>query len=328
MRWSCLLAVFGLSVTCVASFAQRPPGGQRLAATRSASHANGFFATTGMVRFQMIQGRLCLDVPRHRKGSQQREIDGQCENITVTAQRGIPSLHYVYKSNHQQVTLSVDQARSIRVESWLVESDERSVLTQPDIGPVVLLIRRGDLHDRYEGASLLHVRHLDVAGFDRHFGLLTQRMMRGESLHEISDATQQLVFKQIGTTSAPTLQAVQEQVENLRSKKRANRVSAERQLLSWGTPIIPALRWIDQRDLDAQQKAKVQSIAKRLRPRATDTPASLARLMAGDRTYWTAISSRLDRDQVRLVSQHLERLGVKPIEFQTEPVERIAAAND
>ena len=76
MRWSLLLAVFGLSITDVASFAQRPPDDQRLALTQSSYQDAGFFASTGVVRFQLIQGRLCLDAPRHRKGSQNRDEKG------------------------------------------------------------------------------------------------------------------------------------------------------------------------------------------------------------------------------------------------------------
>ncbi len=328
MRWSYLLAVFGLSVTSVASFAERPPGDQRLAPSRSASHANGFFATTGMVRFHMIQGRLCLDVSRHRKGSQQRNENGQYESITVTADRGIPSLHYIYKSSEQHVTASVHQARSIRVESWLIDSDERSVLSQPATGPIVFSVRRGDLHDQFTGATLLHVRHAAKTSFDRHYGSLFLQIMRGKSLQDISDQAQRIVFDQIESETAPTFQTVSDQVDKLRSKQRAYRVSAERQLLTWGTPIIPTLQSIDQQDLDAQQKAKLQSIVKQLRPRAADTPASLAMLLANDRTYWAVIAPRLDSGQVQLASEHLHRIGFGPIELGTEPVERIAVAQE
>lgn len=325
MRWRNLLAVFGLSVTCVASFAERPPGDQRLATTRSASRGNGFFATTGMVRFQMIQGRLCLDVSMHRKGSQQRDEDGQFENITVTADRGIPSLHYIYKSNQQHVTASVHQARSFRVESWLIDSGERSILVQPAEGPIVFSVRRGDVHDQFTGTTLVHVRYADKASFDRHYGELVLQILRGRSLQDISDRAQEIVFDQINVNTAPTLQDVTDHVAKLRSKQRAVRVSAERQLLTWGTPIIPALQSIDQQDLDAQQKAKLQSIVKQLRPRAVDTPASLAKLFSNDRSYWAAIAPRLDSGQVQLASEHLRRIGFEPNGLENEPVERIAA---
>jgi hypothetical protein len=281
-----------------------------------------------MVRFQLIQGRLGLDAPRHRKGSQQRDEHGEYENITVTAERGIPSLHYVYKSNEQQVSLSVHQAHSLRIESWLIDSDERSVLKQPLYGPIAFSIRRGELDDQHEGPTLIHVRHSDPVSFDRHYGLLIERMLHGQSLQQISSNTEGIVLSRLCSESMPALEAVREQVDKLRSPRRGIRASAERQLLSWGTPVVAALNSISQQDLDSEQQARIHAIIKRLRPRVEDTPASLAKLLAGDREYWNSIASRLDPDQFVLANRHLKQLGVEPIEIQGGPVERIAAARD
>ncbi len=328
MRWQLLLAVFGLSVSCVASFAQRPPGDQPPASARSISHADSFFETTGMVRFNLIQGRLCLDPLLHRKGSQRREESGQHENVTVTADRGIPSLHYVFESAHQQITMSVHQATSFRLESWLLESNERCVLVQPESSPITLSLRRGDLTDDHRGATLLHVRHSDCASFDRHFGLLLERMLRGRTLPQISQATETVVFQQIRTFRSPDIQMVRQQVDRLGSPRRATRMLAVRQLLTWGTPILPLLRSIPEYELDTEQKSQVAAIARQLRSGVEDTPASLANLVANDPTYWSAVASRLDRDQFQIASAHLQRLGGQPLEVPSVPDERIAAARE
>jgi len=328
MRWRILLAAFGLSINSVASFAQRPPGGQRLAQTRPAPPANDFFASSGVVRFQLIQGRLGLDPPRHRKGSQRREENGLYENITVTAQRGIPSLHYVYRSEQQQLTVSVQQARSVRIESWLADCNERAVLVQPEHGEITFSIRRGDLHDNHSGATLIHLRHADNESFDRHYGQLIERMLRGTSFQVLCDLAGQLAIDHINDDSSPTLNLIEAQVEQLRSSRRATRISGERQLLSWGTPIVPALILLSAGDLDTEQSAKLRSITDRLRPRVGDTPSSLAKLLVNDRTYWAVVADRLDREQFQLANRHLERFGVDPLLNQTEPTERIATAND
>ncbi|NNE00493.1 MAG: hypothetical protein HKN47_24520, partial [Pirellulaceae bacterium] len=101
------------------SLAQGQGGAERPAGRRSSSgydeHRDaGYFAVAGVVRFQLIQGRLALDSPRHRKGSQSRDQEGVYESITVTASRGIPSMHYVYQTPQQHLTLSVENARHIR----------------------------------------------------------------------------------------------------------------------------------------------------------------------------------------------------------------------
>lgn len=106
MRWSFLLAVIGLSTTDVESFAQRRPADQRLSSTRAGLCDPDFFSNTGMVRFQLIQGRLCLNCPQHRKGTQSRDELGISESITVTSERGLPSLHYVLQTTEQHPRLT------------------------------------------------------------------------------------------------------------------------------------------------------------------------------------------------------------------------------
>ncbi len=327
MRWSLLIALFGLSITDVASFAQRPPDDQRLALTQSSYQDAGFFASTGVVRFQLIQGRLCLDAPRHRKGSQNRDEKGVYESITVTAERGIPSLHYVCQTPEHQLTLSVQKANSVRIESWLPKTSERSVLIQPEIGSITWTHSHGDLNQQYEGSTLLHIRHADPTNFDLHCGLLIQRLLRGQSLLSLSDATKTEMLNQIAGTRLPDVVAIQECVDQLRSRRRSQRMAAERQLLAWGTPIIPAIHQLSEDDLDAEQAQRLRCILNRLRPRVDDSPSTLAKLLVNDQTYWSGIASSLSGNQLSLANDHLERFGVEPIAVSTTPEARIAASN-
>ena len=328
MRWSLLLAVFGLSITDVASLAQRPPDDQRLSSTRSTPQDAGFFASTGVVRFQLIQGRLCLDAPRHRKGSQNRDEDGVYESITVTAERGIPSMHYVCQTPDHHLTLSVQKADSLRIESWFPNLSERSVLEQPALGTITWSHTRGDLSEQHEGVTLLHLRRADPANFDLHFGMLAQRLLRGDSLQALSDATQCEMFNRIATKSIPDAASIQECVDRLRSKRRETRIRAERQLLAWGTPIIPVIHHLSPDDLDGEQAERLRHVLRRLKPRVDDSPATLATLLVNDQTYWSAIAPDLSSDQLRLANQHLERFGATPITSSAEPEQRIAAARE
>jgi len=153
-------------------------------------------------------------------------------------------------------------------------------------------------------------------------------MLRGESLQNLCDLARKSAIEQIDNESTPTLKSVQTQVEQLRSSRRSVRVLAERQLLCWGTPIVPALIDLASGDLDAEQQARLQAITVRLRPRVGDTPSSLAKLLVNDRSYWNAVAGGLGREEFQLANRHLERLGVDPLSDQSEPIERIAVAND
>lgn len=328
MRWSLLVAVCGLSITDVASLAQGPPDGRRLSPGHSASQDACFFASTGMARFQMIQGRLCLDCPRHRKGSQKREQGTVCESITVTAQRGIPSLHYIYQSSQQHLTLSVQNAYSIRIESWFPNSGERAILEQPESAALTWIQTRGALTDEYTGANLLHLRHANAQDFDQHFGTLIQRLMLGQSMEELSGATERAMLDAVQSASTVDRNAIQHCVEQLGAERRSTRIKAERQLLAWGTPVVPILSDMIEGDLDTEQVARTRLVLKRLRPLVDDTPSSLARLLINDRSYWNRLAVGLDRNQLRTANLHLKALGLQPIESPNGPIERIATRKD
>ncbi len=324
MRWSLLVAVFGLSTLDVASFAQGRPAGDRLSTSRSGPDDSGFFASAGVVRFQLVQGRLCLDCPRHRKGSQSCDENGVFESITVTAERGIPSLHYVCQSDRHQLTLSVQEAKAMRIESWFPQSGERAVLNQPAVGQLTWHHTREDHTDQYQGTNLLHLRHANPDAFDHHFGWLIQRLLRGESLRTISESTQQIMLEELPLDSPINQDEVRQCVEQLRASRRATRIDAERQLLAWGTLIVPSLRNMLEGDLDTEQRERSRHLNTRLRPMIPDTPATLAKLLVNDHAYWYRIAGGLTDEQLRLANRHLTQFCAQPIELTSQPVYRIA----
>lgn len=323
MRWS-FLAFCGLLFTNVVSFGQRPPAGQPPSAAPSAADA-GFFATSGVARFQLIQGRLCLDAPRHRKGSQRHKTDHVYESVTVTAERGIPSLHYVYQAADHHLTLSVQQAYFVRIESWLPQTDERSVLEQPARGQIRWKVSRGEIQDQHEGATLLHTRMSDQASFDLHHGILLKRLLRGRSMAGLHQEVQEAVFDKLGHNSrVPTREDIETCIEDLRANQRATRTAAQRQLLAWGTPVIATLQSLDPDQLDAEQQQRIRCILKQLRPRTDDTPATLAKLFMNDQAYWQALAQTLPPNQIQLANQHLLQFGGSQLVIEPRPTHRIA----
>ncbi len=329
MRWYLLLAVLGLSVAREASFAERPPGDQRLGSDRSRSAVDdpdsGYFASAGVVRFQLIQGRLRLDAPRHRKGSQTQELGSVYESITVTACRGIPSLHYVFQTPAQRMTLSVQHATHVRIESVFPETDERVVLDQPECGPVTLIFGQGEDKREFTGSTLLHVRLDDPAGFDQHFGMLIKRLLRGRSLRQLSKSTERILLTEAAAANAFTADQIHQCLQDLRSSKAAKRRKAEKQLLTWGTPVLPILRSIHHDDLDAEQIDRIRKLRNRLRWRDDDTPRSLAMLLINDRDHWSRLATHLSQEDTQLANVYLSRVGLQSLPLAGETVVRFAS---
>lgn len=315
MRWYLLAAVLGLSISDVASFAQRPPDDERPTAVsdshrRLENFGSDFFDQNGFARFRLIQGRLELDAPRHRKGSQQHECDRVFESVTVTACRGIPSVHYVRKTNRQQITMNVMHAKHVRIESLLVEDAQRIVLDQPANDDVTLTVGDGADQRKYRGASLLHVR-LDAPGeFDLHLNRLIQHLLNGTSIKRLSRDTNKLLLKQGKPTDCLTAAEIHEQVEKLRAKSLSTRRRAEQTLVASGTCVLPIIATLNQRDLDVEQRMRLKQIKTKLRSLENDTPQSLAAMLVNDRGHWEKLAPRMDRAQFTTANLVLRNQGL------------------
>lgn len=164
--------------------------------------------------------------------------------------------------------------------------------------------------------------------FDRHFGAMFQRLLRGQTMQELCSNTTTAMLTQLTGNAAPEIANIERAVRQLRSSKRTRRVAAERQLLDWGTPIIPVIQSIPAGDLDREQQERLTHIFARIRPRENDSACSLARLLVNDQAYWQLIAEQLNENQLRVANSHLQRVGLSAIERITQPSERIASARD
>ncbi|TWU44889.1 hypothetical protein Q31b_00590 [Novipirellula aureliae] len=325
MKWPVMLAVvLDLSIRCVASFAQGPPEADSLSTARSDPHVDKLFSDGGVVRFQMIQGRLRLDAPRHRIGAETIASDHSFESIVVSAERGLPSVHYVSKRPSQTLKLDVLDAVTVRMESSLSKTEERSVLEQSPYGLVYWTIERGGMMDRYQGTTLLHVRYQNPEIFDIHYGGLIERILGGRSLASLSSKTRHWSMTHAMKGTLPHRSSIDECVAMLSAKRQATRRHAQQQLLLWGTPVIAALHESLSSDIDAEQRMRVQQTIRMLRPQVEDTPRSLAMLMVNDPTYWNLVSPQLSTMQIAAVNDHLGSVGLATLDAAQQPSARVA----
>ncbi len=326
MKWRLSIVVLlGLSSVDVASLAQRPPDGESPPTASPIPLADGCFSSAGIVRFRMIAGRVSLDPPRHRKGSESRDVDGVYESVRVTAERGIPSLHYVCHTPSQQLTLSVRDATELRIESWFPETGERGMLEQPEYDEIRWTVGDAGSERRFTGATLLHVREASPREFDRHFGPIMTCMLHGRSLAAISDATVVRLLDRLDAAEPTDHDQIVAAVQALGAPSRKARRDAEAELLRRGTSALPIITSIDPDDLGVEQTARVADIRRRLRRTADDTPASLAWQLMNDREHWNRVATRLDDHEIARVSAYLIAGGIGPIETDRGDDPRVAS---
>ena len=327
MKWrGMIVLLLGLSQAMGASATEETPRDERPDPNGPAPLADECFATAGAARFRLAGGRLSLDPVVHRKGSESRDGAGAYESLRVTADRGIPSLHYVRHTDRQQLVLSVRDAREVRLESWLPGSGQRSLLEQPARGDVRWTLVGGDDERVITGATLLHVRAEAPERFDHHYDATIRRLLRGASLRTIEQTARAAMLRHLPTFESPDRDAVVRAVRELAAPERARRIAAERQILRWGTPAVPLLEAINHSRLGPEHQARLRSIRGRLGRDRDDTPASLAMRLINDRDYWNVIADRLEPDEFDSANRHLATVGLPRLPADPGNRERIAAA--
>lgn len=336
MKWRLLIALIGLSITDVVSTAQSIDAGKTSPAAdvldADSEVYAGYLGSSGVVRFQLIQGRITLDAPRHRKGAQQSSAGGVYESVSVTAQRGIPSVHYISQTSKQHLVLNVQDANEMRIESWIPQQNSRCILNQPSSGPITIQLQNdslqdGDLDTQWQGWTLIHVRLNHPQVFDQHFGHLIARMLHGQTLRQLCDATWQAAVDELQQPARVTEKQVQTWIDQLGSDRRRDRIDAQRHLMASGSLVTPTLRWrlaaSNHHDpLDQEQQARLRRILSGLRSNAPDRPRSLAKLLVNDPDYWSLVSPSLSHDQRHLVQ--VRQSEFRGIQAVSGPITRIA----
>lgn len=328
MKWRCILAVLiGLSITDVATFAQKPPEAERLPPSPSSLDRGVYFGESGMARFQLIAGRLRLHPSIHRKGRDSRDTGVVHESISVKAKSGVPSLQYAFHSETLQVSLSAERSESIRLEIVDVPNQERHVLEQFVDTDVRWHRTIGTETGTRVAKSLLHLRRHAPEDFDETFGFIITPLLRGYSLDRFTRESEASLLAYIGQTERQSVSRSEiiAAVDQLSHPSRSARAHAMRQLLQLGTPIVSVLSSIQPNELDAEQTMRIREVIRKLSRQETETAASWAASLLYDRAYLAELATSLPLDQQSLVSFHLDRNGFEPLTLADDSAVQVAA---
>lgn len=331
MKWRCILAVLiGLSITDVATFAEKPPEAERLPPSPSSLDRGVYFGDAGMARFQLIAGRLRLHPSIHRKGRESRDTASVHESISVKASGGIPSLQYAYHSDVFQLSLSVDQGDSVRLEIINTPNHERHVLEQFAGQDVRWHAQIEDESETRTAKSLLHLRRESPEEFDQTFGSIITPLLRGYSLDRYTRESESALMDFIlpSEVQTPSRDQIGALVDRISHPSRIVRQQAARQLLNLGTPVVSVLTSLDPRNLDAEQSMQIREIVRKLSRQETETASAWAASLIYDRSYLAELAVSLPIRQQELISMHLDRNGFAPLQLANHTAVRVARTND
>lgn len=264
--------------------------------------SSGLIQQTGIVHFQMILGRLELDPPRHRKGTKslrQTEPFELQERITVSSERGIPSLHYSWETDHHRVIVNVSDALNLHLHSQRPDLRTQIALVQPASGPIVVKLQSdtGELLESIAVPSLYHLQASHPEIFSQHLERLLPYLLPGPSIRQLRFEAETRLLTVTPNRPIPTYSSVQACIEQLSDSRRATRAAAEAELCAFGLPVLRHIDRFPAELLETEQRARLQRVRQHLQPRSSDTPARLASWLSSDHRYWNLATANFSHEE-------------------------------
>jgi hypothetical protein len=275
------------------------------------------------------------------------------EAFTVTSERGIPSLHYFRQTPEQEWILDVVDATRVEIDAYWAAGEERFELTQPASGPIEVRVRRGaaatadrpphranphrlarvrsqpaTTGETLTTASFLHLRATHPDLFARHVQPLLASLLPEVAVADLQQQATVQLLKLAQSVAPPDRTRVRACVARLAAPRRQERERAQGELLHHGVAVLPLLAEIPTASLQEEQRLRLRTIRRRLRPRRADGPRRLAQWLLADPVYWHAIAPDIPPSRRRLVARHLQRLDGRGLPAHPAPPPQVAQQDE
>ncbi|MEM6689938.1 MAG: hypothetical protein AAF664_10960 [Planctomycetota bacterium] len=298
MNWRVVLAVIGLSIEGVSVWSQTPqrvfsndsppPVAERPESTRQPMTpepaAPVLLRGSGGARFLLTGGRIVLDPPRHRKGSQVVKQPNLYESITIDSHAGMPSVHYVYRSQSRSLILTAMAPGSLRIESRLENEKDFVYLEQVPGCDVRMHHQSNNQTNECTGATLMHLCASNGVIVKKHFEALFSRMLRIDSFDEFSQTVLKRCREEANQIDRNEF-ATAALIDQLGSRKHAERHQATRELIALGLPAISDIERAIRTTRETETRSRLTMIKERITRQKVDTVGTLVARLTHDQGF-------------------------------------------
>jgi hypothetical protein len=259
--------------------------------------AKSLLAVEGRATFVLQLGRIVLEPRRYDRGTwSQTPADDQEEFLCITANRGVPSLHFQRQCGAERLVIDVLDASTVKIQ---YQPSEGSAiwLDQPVQGPIRVWLD-GEEAQSHHAASLWHLAVAQPSWFAQHLDPVLRELLGNQGLvpqlHEIAAARSFAGLEPRPTGNHDGMGRVHELVNQLTESNRVTRATAERELIAIGPAL---LRHLDQLPAseppDPEQQMRLRRIRRMLTPRQGDTPHSVAQWLAVDQSWKASLAAAI-----------------------------------
>ena len=305
-----ILGVLAAALWSVPALAQAPP------LTPSLTQAT----RNGWLRFQVVAGRISLGSSRLGNINSNSSSSGRTEKLSIRFATTGLSLTYEHSTLEEEFSVEISSGNRISIrrrgkeDSTIVPVE----FTQAPNEPIALALGPDGKQTVYRATTLWHLLMAQPEECRQHLIPLLELLHTGWRLAETAAAMETELLRTASAGQLPDYGRWGLLVAQLADQRFSRRQAADRQLRSAGPIVLPYLRRLDLKRLDAEQKFRVRRIVNSLsRQTGEDTAEWFVSQLVADPDIWLALLARREEATRRLAVRQLEAFLGGPIRFDS-----------
>jgi len=291
---------------------------------------------SGTIQVHLVRGRVEWAAKGHpgrgfgRSSSTITSAGGRwSERISVAGGAENLSLSYELENQQQKYSISVDLQRSFQIQwqSLDPQSPWKIELSQRPREPVALKVTGAAPERVWKASSLWHLAFEEPGTVQKYVIPLFGSFLPSVSLLGQTEQIQQEMLRLAALPRSPDRPRWEALVAQLADEQYSRREAADRALRQQGSALVPFLRSLDWRLLDAEQRFRIRRILRELEPPGDeDSLTKAAHWLVDDPEIWWILLDRPDVETRRIAAQRLAALLGGPIDFDPEAPPEIRQA--
>lgn len=243
------------------------------------------------------------------------------EQLSLDLTGGAPSINYELTTATFRIVLQMTHGDAVRIQRTPVgESTVRPLeFYQPAEGKIAVKLGPASDERTLTADSVWHLFVAEPELAQKEFEPLLRLLKPGWPLILTSQGIEQALYRQVDSQRTYDRDAWTALVEQLRSNKYADRVEADRKLRELGQIVVPYLRNLNEKQLDAEQAFRIRTIVRSYgSERDEDVAETAADWLAADPEIWYALATRAAGPQRAKVRTQLSQILDEPVVLDDE----------
>ncbi len=277
-----------------------------------------------LVQFEVSGGRL-ISFPQRigHRTDQVVEDAGVRYALKIDSRPPSSSVSYQVTAPHFELQITAEHGDHFLIErtSTAAPAEGAAPVTplsfeQTRGNPLKLTVGEGTERRTFRASSVWHLMLVAPDAFGNELVPLLQILRPNWDLASVSAEIEHALIHQAALSRVNQQEHWSKLVGDLANDKFAVREAADRQLREAGPAVLPLLRRLGSKGLDAEQRFRIRRIVNALAAaESVDTVDSVVAWLASDPTTWLALLNRNDESIRSHAAQQLQLLLGHPIEF-------------